>query len=201
MGDIIKLRSDDTLLEELLATPSIIDSICNWNAARYEQVPSHELTMELLEEELDEVQGAYIEGDKVAIIDGYGDVFYVAIGALWKTGLNEKQITQLMDNVGEKQTFYPDPELAFYWYCKDVQNHILCILAHSCLKKLELLLNSEDAAYDVIRAICNSNNTKTPKKTASNVKANIDKGQSYIPPTVALEAILRKAGESDDKPN
>ena len=193
MGNVINLsQKDQTTLQELMATPSVIEDICNWNKARYVQEPSHDLTMTLLLEELQETEDAYKSGDAIAILDGLGDIFYVAIGALWKTGLHHDQITRLLDAVEEKMPLMPSPAVALHWYQEDIQNPILAMLALSCLKRLEALLGSDDLALDVIRAICISNNTKTATKTDKDVKANIDKGALYTPPTEMLEDILQK---------
>jgi len=193
MGNVIKLHKDDeTALQLLMSTPSIVEDICKWNAARYDQQPSHELTMTLLLEELQETEEAYKDGEVIAILDGLGDIFYVAIGALWKTGLHHDQIARLLDAVEEKMPLIPSPAVALHWYQEDVQNPLLALVALSCLKRLSALLSSDDLALDVIRAICISNNTKTATKTDNDVKANIDKGSAYVPPTEMLEDILQK---------
>jgi hypothetical protein len=41
-----------------------------------------------------------------------------------------------------------------------------------------------------INIVCDSNDTKSISKTASNVKANINKGVNYQPPEPQLEALL-----------
>lgn len=191
MTNVIHMpKQQETLLQELLNTPSVVESICNWNAARYEQEPSHELTMALLLEEWQETEEAYATGQVIGILDGLGDVFYVAIGALWKTGLRHEQIQHLLDMVEETMPLMPSPSVALHWYQEDVQNPILAMLALSCLKRLEILLASDVLAMDVIRAICISNDTKEVKKTETGVKANINKGDTYKAPTEMLEDIL-----------
>jgi len=195
MGDVISIANRDaTILEKLLQTPSVIHSVCEWNDARYPQEPSHALSMSLLFEEFKELETAYSKGDKVAILDGLGDLFFVAIGVLWKTGLTASQITQLIDAVSSSNKAVPPVSVALHWYQEDVQNHVLCLLVLAVTTELEYLLESEQLAMDVYRAICISNNTKEVKKTAKEVKANIEKGLSYKPPTEMLKTILVRAG-------
>ncbi len=44
--------------------------------------------------------------------------------------------------------------------------------------------------YDVCLAICDSNDTKEVKgKTLAHIKANINKGLGFVPPTLALQKI------------
>jgi len=191
MGKVINMpKKEQVALQELLNTPSVVEDICAWNKARYEQEPSDELTLQLLLEELQETEAAYQAGEVVEILDGLGDIFYVAIGALWKTGLHPDQITRLLDTVEADMSLVPSPAVALHWYQEEPLNVILALLALSCLTRLEVLLDSSDLALDVIRAICISNNTKSVAKTDKDVKANINKGALYTPPTEMLEDIL-----------
>jgi len=199
MGNVIKMDDYEmTVLQKLLKAPTVIDSICNWNAARYKQEPNHELSMALLFEELDEIEAACTANDKIGILDGLGDIFYVTIGVLWKTGLTALQIQQLIDHV-ESMNHYKvnSPAVALHWYCDDPQNHVLAILALSALARLEWLLGSDELAMEVIRAICISNDSKEVKKTPSHIKANLQKGKSYTPPTRALESILARSCDAN----
>jgi predicted HAD superfamily Cof-like phosphohydrolase len=110
-----------------------IRRIIYWNAARYKQEYSPKLTNSLLDEELEELRVAKTDVD---ILDALIDITYVAIGAMWKLGLNSEQI---------------------------------------------------EAAINVV---CDSNDSKTAKATASHIKANIDKGEGFIRPEPRLQEIL-----------
>ena len=71
---------------------NLINRICNWNAARYEQKFDHNLAFRLLDEELNEFLEASKQNNKVEQVDALVDIIYVAIGALWKLGFNSCQI-------------------------------------------------------------------------------------------------------------
>jgi len=66
-----------------------VQRIIDWNSARYNQDYNHALTIALLSEELTELRGA---GSDVDVLDALIDGVYIAIGAMWKLGLNEEQI-------------------------------------------------------------------------------------------------------------
>jgi phosphoribosyl-ATP pyrophosphohydrolase len=193
--NILNTMSPDgqTMLQKLMGTKSITQSICAWNAARYDQVPNHDLAVKLLREEVLETLKAFAEGNRVEVIDGYADVFFVAIGALWKTGLTPEQIDQLLDTVGQANSLVPSPQVALMWYEDEATIYVLALLAISALGRLEYLLSDEQLALDVVRAVCISNNTKDAAKTASDVKANVVKGEGYVPPTADLISILERA--------
>ena len=186
---------DKTVLEQLLSTESIIESICNWNSARYEQEFNHDLTCNLLEEELGELGEAYEANDPVAALDGLGDIFYVAIGGLWKHGYDAKAITNIMDYIYQNTVALPNVAVCVYWYRTEAEVSPLASVALAAHDRMAKLLNSQDKALDVVRAICVSNDTKAVKKTASNVKANIDKGTSYVSPTEAITKIWESCNE------
>lgn len=54
--------------------------------------------------------------------------------------------------------------------------------------------NSEQI-YSAIAIVCRSNNTKSITKTKSDIKANINKGNYFIPPTDAIEELLKELEE------
>ena len=172
----------------------IIESICDWNKVRYEQVPMYKLTLDLLKEEMQETHDAYTEEDYIGIMDGYADVFFVAISGLWKIGLSAKQIDELMDNVEGFNTMISSPKAVLLWYEDEDHNSILAMLALSVFGHLEALLGNEELALDTIKAICVSNDTKTIVKTEVGIKANISKGENYVSPTESLTDILKRAG-------
>jgi hypothetical protein len=182
-----------TELEQLMATPNVIESICQWNAARYDQEYDHDLTMRLIREEHQEGLAAFESGDMVELADAYGDRFYVAIGGLWKMGLSATDIVELMDYLTPLGA--PAAAIAINWASSDGRPATIAFVALNAFESLAALLQGDsDAALDVIRAICISNDTKDAKKTASNVKANTTKGIGYVPPTKAIEAILIRKG-------
>jgi len=54
---------------------------------------------------------------------------------------------------------------------------------------------SSEQIYTAIAIICKSNNTKSITKTESHIKANLDKGDTYIPPTEDLVKLLKEIKE------
>jgi len=176
-------------LNVLLKTVDIIDSICLWNEARYEQEHCTALTGELLNEELAEVFDAIEANDDIALLDGFGDIFYVATGALWKAGYDATEIKMFYDAIDE---FVPPVPTAIQWYTLTYDERVLPIIAISADRELRNMLGSSVGALEVVRAICDSNDTKEVRKTDSTVKANLTKGDNYVSPTKALEQIAKK---------
>jgi len=113
----------------------MISRICDWNSARYEQENNGELTADLLFEEVAEYKDA-IYGDEVDQLDALVDTVYIAIGGMWKMGLDADQIRA------------------------------------------------------AIHVVCDANDSKTQIKTASHIKANIDKGPDFTAPEPQLQEIL-----------
>ena len=180
-----------TILEQLLATDDIIESICKWNKARYAQEYNEELTIALLEEEFTELTSAIDKKDTVEIADALGDIFYVAVGAIWKSGVSAEDIKAGLDAID--QIAVPPIHLVIRWYKSDPQIAVLAHVCISAMRTLTALLNSEGRAFAVIRAICDSNDSKVVVKTASHIKANIDKGPNYYSPKAVITKIIQEA--------
>jgi predicted HAD superfamily Cof-like phosphohydrolase len=49
-----------------------------------------ELRIKLIQEELDELKEAFLQGDMVEIADAYGDILFITIGGILKNGLEPK---------------------------------------------------------------------------------------------------------------
>jgi hypothetical protein len=180
-------------LESLQKIPNIIESICNWNAKRYEQEYSTKLTLDLLDEEIEEALFAADKGDDIEACDGFGDTFYVAIGGLWKMGYTAEKIGEMLDATEDFFSTAPPPTTAtMHWFKRYPNNpNILSLVAYAAFEDLKHYVGGHDqAALDIIRAICLSNDTKPVVKTATDVKANTDKGAKFIAPTEAIETII-----------
>ncbi len=74
----------------------IIEDIIDWNSDRYEQEYNHDLTCNLLSEEIFEHQIAITDVDR---LDALVDTIYVSIGAMWKMGLTSDQIRRSIEVV------------------------------------------------------------------------------------------------------
>lgn len=178
-------------LRKAFGTKTVVQSICEWNAARYDQVPSPNLTVDLLNEELKEAMDAEHSNDLVEVCDGYGDVFYVAVGSMWKHGLEHDEIIALIDALEDLPL--PPIQAGIVWYSIEQQPAVLGLIALRALEQLGAGLGSADYALDIIRAICTSNDTKPAQRTDSNVKANLDKGAKYVPPTESIKKIIKQS--------
>lgn len=175
----------------------ITDRVAEWNAKRYDRVYNFELARSLLLEEIDELQSAVTVTDK---LDAIGDIVFVAIGVLWKMGFDKKQLMEIFYLHNIRQITAHD---AYAWTLTvesaafDMIDHetegsypglalaltSVFIIALGSLRGLGL----QQAFYDIVHAICDSNDTKVVEgRTAANVKANIVKGLGYVPPTARL---------------
>lgn len=155
---------------------TVIKRIIAWNAARYDQVYNQELTQALLDEEAAEVDIAESEEN---LLKELMDVAYVGIGAMWKYGLEEHQILAALDPSIPTQFGEVITALA------DITN---CMLDNA-VRDLEL---SQEQVVRALLAVCDSNDTKTIKKTAPDVKANVVKGEFYRPAEPACKKILEE---------
>jgi len=171
----------------------VIKSICNWNGARYEQEFNRELTIALLEEEVSETELARKTNNPVEIIDGLGDIFYVAIGAIWKMGKSTDEIFSLLNSLSPHNSIHIRSALDQFKADSTVMS--LGVVAISAFNELTYAVKSPTVAVEVINAICISNDTKEVVKTGSNVKANVVKGDGYKSPTAALEAIVARCND------
>lgn len=179
----------------------IVDRVINWNAARYDQVFNYELAVKLLLEETDELNKAFTVVEQ---LDAIGDISFVAIGVLWKLGVPTDIIKQIF--YGTDMTtldLLQAHDMVVFWQHElmDSVDHRadgawpgLVLTLHSafltCLGKL-IGINMQDYYYDIVEAICDSNDTKEIKgKVDPSVKANINKGASFVPPTARLTKIM-----------
>lgn len=178
-------------------TQPITKRVIDWNALRYDQKFDYELATSLLLEETAELFEASTAVDK---LDAVGDIVFVAIGVLWKLGFTEEQIYDIF-YVHDISAM--SPAEALHWMMNvqaismDIIDHqvdaawpglvhaLYCvfIVALGALRGMKV----QNIFYDVVHAICDSNDTKEVKgKTPAHVKANIVKGANYKAPTEAL---------------
>jgi len=169
-----------------------------WNAARYDREYNEQLASALLLEEINEFYEAVglpivTYEDRlnrfVDIIDALGDVFFVAVGVLWK--LNKQWSFH--------DVLYIRNDLTAYNFLKSTDVSLISTDPVACAKLVlakvlhmaSLTMTDEDFANTVM-AICDSNDSKAVKKTDAAIKANIDKGAEYFSPTEALMEIAAK---------
>jgi len=181
----------------------IVEDCIKWNAARYECKYDRSLAVNLLLEETTELFEASKLVDK---LDAIGDITFVAIGVFWKLGITEEIIKGLferLDQISAEQAFYFTLEIRNLYYEStkhiddykmadlfagfDLACYSLFITAIGTLRGLGM----QEHFYSICKAICDSNNTKIIRgKVEAHIKANIDKGENFIPPTKQLKHII-----------
>ena len=173
-----------------LRVRTILHSIYEWNAARYDQVGRFGVTADLLREELAELENSSTVREAC---DAYADIFFVAMGGCWKVGLTVDEVMKMP--IHPIHPIHPIPPLNFWveWFIQDPSANALRAIADAVLNTLQDWLGIE-TALEILQAICDSNHSKEIEKTAFNVKANIEKGLGYISPAEELDRILTERG-------
>lgn len=180
----------------------VIQRICAWNAARYEQQYDHALTIALLREEYKEWLMAKTPVDQ---LDGLCDLVYVAFGAIWKANIDleamrdaEQQSAQVVENQLNCNELWPAQYISTYLDVMEYDNDYplvmsLHLIITSALTQMAGMGLSTDQCVEALLIVCDANDSKSIKKTASNVKANLDKGPYFKAPEPRLTALLEVA--------
>lgn len=181
----------------------IYDSVCNWNSQRYDRIYNAELLVNLLNEELSEYFDSQSMLDQ---LDALCDTAYVALGGIWKCEVQDEinqaysqQSFIVMRDVVESAPFPPEVyirglvESLYRDGTVPTVYTLHCIITLCFFGMYGMGLNTQQAIASM-DAVCESNDSKSVKKTASNCKANDgDKGSSYISPSKKLTKILEQA--------
>lgn len=181
--------------KEVILANSIAAKCIDWNSARYEQAFNYDLSINLL---LEEVEELFEARDPIEKLDAIGDITFVAMGVMWKLGFSKEEVHDLMYSVNlcELEMFdihtYMLHVLAVLserlnssdeFAAATLACNSLFIIAVGSLKNM----GKQAIFYDVVHAICDSNNTKEVKgKVDASIKANVVKGTGYVPPTDKL---------------
>lgn len=169
-----------------------ITRVCNWNAARYAREVNPALQRNLLVEEYNEtvkaIEDSAISPAKfVEVLDGVGDILFVAIGGLWKHGLSPKAIQFCVSRAIKSQPLTNDELTVGILPNKyDMYDNLAFINVASQLTDMSL--------DSILQCICTSNETKEVVKTDTGIKANINKGAGFVPPTADLEKLIDEFG-------
>lgn len=194
---------------------TVIDMVINWNKERYEREFNYDLSNALLFEELHELWESRHK-HAYQILDAIGDIQFVCLGILWKAGITFLSINEIFTGYdlrtltpmeGYKLVpkvmeglFFDVDKLSFpvpilekneqEYECIRFVIHCLFVICTMELKSMGI----QHGYYDILPIICKSNNTKkVPNKVVpSHIKANIDKGPNYIPPTEDLRQLFYK---------
>jgi hypothetical protein len=177
----------------------VFERVKNWNAARYEQEHNTLLTCTLLAEELNEYWTAKTEVDQ---LDALCDLVYVALGAIWKADVEVDELQHAQEVAVNVVSRHLDLEVfppAYYIasYILGLRNDYLNVaesmnfVITSCLTQMSYMGLSQEQQERALLVVCDSNDSKSVKKTASNVKANDgDKGPYFKDPEPRLQEIL-----------
>lgn len=174
--------------------------VAYWNSARYDQEYNKKLQLELLTEEAKETAVALKEADMVEFVDGLCDVVFVALGGIWKL-CEYLDARELSDTYQAVETDDPltvmqhrlAAEADFIGSMQLQLNYDMIALAFMCGEKYHI---PNSVLLEALFAVCDSNDTKAVKKTDSAVKANVDKGSTFVPPTATITAILQRYAAS-----
>ena len=194
-----------------MTRPNIVERVISWNEKRFKQEFNYPLECQLLLEETDELFRAFTLVQKM---DAIGDITFVAIGTMWKLGIPTDVITNIfyradltnmslleLNGWGNSCKEYlidtVDHSIPAAWTGITLAIDLTLITAIGTLRSTGL----QSYFYDIVEAICDSNDTKVVKGIgASDKKANIDKGNTYKPPDERLLKIAEKlmAGRAKD---
>lgn len=179
----------------------IFNRVAKWNNARYEQEFDLALTVKLLREEHREWLEATTRVDQVHELC---DVIYVAMGATWKLKdeLDASTVDKMFDYVDNVVEHFREPGvltsatidvLEFTPVDEGTANFLVNLFAITLFAQAQLLTYglTYDQIVQCMHVLCDSNDSKSVKKTASTVKANSnDKGTYYKSPIPGLKAII-----------
>lgn len=200
---------------------TVFESVCAWNAARYEQEFNLELANKLLTEEYrDEWLPAFRKlhagvrslENEVECLDALADIAYVAMGVAWKAGCDWDAISlaqyRVLDAQADAMCAWPQLSPGFFIgglidsFNFDMEQGVydtMAMIVNACTAEaMHTLGLTEEQFTEAMRVVCNSNNSKSVKRVASDVKANAgDKGPFYVSPKLGLTKILEQVHEQD----
>lgn len=179
---------------------TVYKRVSEWNARRYDRVYNKDLAISLLTEELNEYYDAKKLVDR---LDALCDTVYVAMGILWKLDLDVETITAAEKEAYEQVTnmlvghdvepVYLAAAVLMQYKCES--DYPVTLAAHTlitlCMTQMSFMGLKTAEILEALLIVCDSNDSKSVKKTASDVKANgNDKGAFFIAPEPRLQAIL-----------
>lgn len=178
----------------------VYDRVCAWNAKRYEQVLNLQLAESLLSEEFDEWYEAETDVNR---LDALCDLVYVAMGVIWKAKPTDEESARAAELVFDlvENLLNAEEHLSPLMYCTPyivlmgenkcsaltTAHMVICL---SCVEMTSMGLTHEQIE-EALLVVCDSNDSKSIKKTDPSVKANAgDKGPYFVAPEPRLQEIL-----------
>lgn len=184
---------------------NVYNRVVNWNQKRYNREHNKELSLLLLREEYKEWLDAPNQVEK---LDALCDITFVAMGAIWKLDVKPEThafaaqqsqiVTKGLLSINE---FWPGYLIATILDTYEYDGNYPAVHGYSHIISFALMQAlSMGLSYDdferAMLAVCDSNDSKSVKRTDSNIKANDgDKGLLYFAPTQQLEKILENVNE------
>lgn len=172
----------------------IFKRVAGWNAKRYDRELSIDLTIDLCSEEIQEYFDATEQVDE---LDAICDLMYLAMGGLWKAGEDldpaiAVSALRAIESVMDHNIIHHPMSLAIIVVTEMEVAPISAmykVIGIAQLMMLHMGFNQSqcEAAMSIV---CDANDTKPAKKTASDVKANIDKGSTFVAPEPRLQKLL-----------
>lgn len=176
----------------------LFNRVSAWNAARYDREYDAKLAHSLLSEEYYE----WIDStDEVNGAKELGDVVFVALGVLWKLNIPLEEQQKAADTCGQyvaNLTGISDIPPGFYigtmldMLRDDFMSPMSVCHNISYLVQAQFKFTGISDEMPILNAVCTSNETKPAIKTASNVKANIDKGEGFVPAEKEIAKLLSR---------
>ena len=181
----------------------VFERVGKWNEKRYDRVYNHELSVALLEEELQEFHDAKTDVDR---LDALCDIVYVAMGVIWKNDVKgesliynseeaHEQVLSLLDTNTMDPIYFASAILARFKHNEEYPAILaMSILISICMTQMTAFGLSTLETLEALFVVCDSNDSKSIKKTAAHLKANGgDKGEFFITPEPRLADILSRA--------
>lgn len=177
----------------------VMKRVAVWNSKRYEQEFSKELFVSLLTEEHTEWLDALKEVDK---LDALCDEIFVAFGGAWKARLTMEELNSAMGHASLVLTnlidctelwpgYFNRTYIDVYTHNDDYPlAHLIALVVTTCMTEMRGMGLSEKQCIEALNIVCDSNDSKSIKKTAANIKANTDKGPYFVAPEPRLQAVL-----------
>lgn len=179
--------------------------VAAWNKQRYDRVYNQNLAVALLREEYNEWRTDTIPVKK---LDGLCDVVYVALGVVWKANIDPVMVglaqqrslatTDAIVNAFELNPGYFIGAIIDVLESEEdypVEQAMMNIISLATAQAFSMGLNY-DQFIEALLVVCDSNDSKSVKKVAADVKANAgDKGSLFVAPEPRLLAILEQTNK------
>lgn len=178
---------------------TILERVAKWNELRYPRKYNHELSVNLLEEELTEYFEAKTSVDQ---LDALCDLVFVSMGILWKLNLSMKmldsdsawsntQATALLNTNFEPMQLIATVLIRHkYDETYPVSLAAQTVITLCMVQMAGMGLNTEESLQSLL-VVCDCNDSKSVEKVEPHIKANgKDKGKDFVSPEYALSIIL-----------